>query len=76
LKQNFTVLLKEKHQKLSSYERMLQTLSPKSVLNRGFAIIRDNHNNLVKSSHNIGDGQEISIEFAQNDKLDAIAKKG
>ncbi|MEM6812335.1 MAG: exodeoxyribonuclease VII large subunit [Pseudomonadota bacterium] len=73
--QNFSLKIKTNQQKLASYERILQSLSPKSILNRGFAIVYDSDGKLLKNSHSVGEGQDISIEFANEDKLDATVKK-
>ncbi|MEM8833765.1 MAG: exodeoxyribonuclease VII large subunit [Pseudomonadota bacterium] len=65
-------LIDLKRQKIDSLERMLISLSPKSVLKRGFAIIYDKDGKIAKNSQNIGEGQEITVEFAEKDRLKAV----
>ncbi|MGB7432344.1 MAG: exodeoxyribonuclease VII large subunit [Ahrensia sp.] len=50
-------------------QRLLQTLSYKSVLERGFALVRDEAGNAVRASKGIKTGQMLDIEFAGDDRL-------
>lgn len=67
--------LGEQKAKLSSLERMLSSLSPKGVLDRGYALVYDGAGNLVRETKSLTDGQDIRIEFANNDKIAAKAGK-
>ena len=62
---NFPIIIQNhlvlKKQGLGHVGQMLQSLSYKSVLSRGYAIVRDKDNNIVSGS---GQGQPASIEFA------------
>lgn len=62
---NFPIIIQNhlvlKKQGLGHVGQMLQSLSYKSVLSRGYAIVRDKNNNIVSGS---GQGQPASIEFA------------
>ncbi|HPF78819.1 MAG TPA: exodeoxyribonuclease VII large subunit [Alphaproteobacteria bacterium] len=71
----FPRMLSDQKAKLDSLSRMLQSLSHQGVLLRGYAIIRDQQGNLIRRSENLVDGQEISIEFADQDKLGAKVQK-
>ena len=51
------------HQLLSLYKR-LQAASPASVLNRGFAIVRDERGKPVSRRAAIKSGQRLSNEFS------------
>jgi exodeoxyribonuclease VII large subunit len=53
----------ESHRLLSLYKR-LQGASPASVLNRGFAIIRDDTGKAVTRRAGVGSGQRLDAEFA------------
>jgi exodeoxyribonuclease VII large subunit len=53
----------ESHRLLSLYKR-LESASPKSVLNRGFAIVRDAKGRPVTRRAGIGSGQRVEAEFA------------
>ncbi|HPD83618.1 MAG: exodeoxyribonuclease VII large subunit [Alphaproteobacteria bacterium] len=69
-------MIADKNKQLISCQRMLDSLSPKGVLNRGYALVYDSKNQLIRGSANISSGQDITIEFANNDKLGAkVAKK-
>ncbi len=62
---NFPIIIQNhlvlKKQGLGHVGQMLQSLSYKSVLSRGYAIVRDKDNNIVSGS---SQGQPASIEFA------------
>jgi exodeoxyribonuclease VII large subunit len=54
---------RESHRLLSLYKR-LESASPKSVLNRGFAIVRDAKGKPITRRAGIGAGQRVEAEFA------------
>ncbi len=62
-------LLKDKNIQLTNHMRMLQSLSPKGVLSRGYAIIRDGEGQLIRGSEGITADQALNIEFHDNDIL-------
>jgi exodeoxyribonuclease VII large subunit len=45
-------------------DRVLQSLSYKNVLKRGFAVVRDEDNKPLTRAAGIGEGRAISVEFA------------
>jgi exodeoxyribonuclease VII large subunit len=49
---------------VSAQDRMLQSLSYKNVLMRGYAVIRDDDNRPVSRANALSTGQGIAIEFA------------
>lgn len=53
----------ESHRLLSLWKR-LQAASPKSVLNRGFVIVRDERGNAVTRRSALNPGQPLAAEFA------------
>lgn len=55
--------LEKRENRLNSYTKLLNALSFRSVLNRGFAVIRDNQGHLVTSRAEIQVGQPAIIEF-------------
>lgn len=63
---NFPMLIKNAEQRLSSLTRMLNSLSFKETLKRGFSVISQN-GNIIKSSKDLASG-EISIEFYDGTK--------
>ena len=68
-------MIEKKKTQISGLERTLNSLSPKGVLDRGYALVYDASGNLQRKSENITEGQDIQIEFAQGDKLAAKAGK-
>jgi exodeoxyribonuclease VII large subunit len=51
--------------KLSSQEQLLRSLSHKSVLERGFALVRDEHGAMIRRAANVKpDAANLEIEFA------------
>ena len=58
-------------QRLVQAGRMLTTLSYKSVLDRGFAVIRGDDGHMIASSKTSKKGSAIQIEFADG-SMDAI----
>lgn len=65
----------QKKTHLDALERMLQGLSPKGVLQRGYALIYDKEGQLQRNSANLSENQDIQIEFSGNDKIAAKAGK-
>ena len=53
-------------------DRMLQSLSYKNVLARGYAVIRDENDRPVSRAEGISQGQAIAIEFADG-RVAAVA---
>lgn len=67
--------LGEKQTQLAGLNRMLQSLSPKGVLDRGYALVYDAAGNLVRNSQMVEENQDITLEFSNNDKLAAKTGK-
>ena len=68
-------MIEKKQTQVKGLERTLNSLSPKGVLDRGYALVYDADGNLQRQSENIAEGQDIQIEFANSDKLAAKAGK-
>ncbi len=68
-------IIQDKNKQIQNFNRMLNSLSPKSVLNRGYALIYDENGKLIRKSADINNNDEIQIEFSQNDRITAQAKK-
>lgn len=49
---------------LAAHERILQSLSYKNVLKRGYAVIRDEDNRTLTRAEAINRGMQVSLEFA------------
>ncbi len=61
--------------RLQSAQRLLESYSYERTLDRGFSVIYDQNNNIVTGAEKLQNDQEITIEFAKNDKLTAKVKK-
>lgn len=57
-------LLDSPRQRLESYHRILETLSFRNVLKRGYSVVRDQNNQLITSSENAKQAQNMRVEFA------------
>jgi exodeoxyribonuclease VII large subunit len=60
---------------LASQDRVLQSLSYKNVLARGYAVIRDADDRPVSLAGNLAAGQPIAIEFADG-RVNAVTTEG
>ncbi|TNM66392.1 exodeoxyribonuclease VII large subunit [Aliirhizobium smilacinae] len=57
---------------LAGQDRVLQSLSYKNVLKRGYAVVRDGEDRPLTRAANVAEGSAISIEFADG-RISAIA---
>ena len=60
---------------LLAQDRMLQSLSYRNVLKRGYALVRDEDGVPVKGAAELGPGRAIAIEFADG-TVDAVTGSG
>jgi exodeoxyribonuclease VII large subunit len=58
------IFLKRERQALTAHDRILQSLSYKNVLKRGYAVIRNEEDQVLSSAAAAGEAGGISIEFA------------
>ena len=58
--------------KLDQYKRILESLSYKSVLSRGYAVIRNNKDAAISSAAQLGSGDAFSVEFSDG-SVSAVA---
>ena len=56
--------------------RLLKTLSYESVLERGFALVRDENDQPVKRAEDVKKGAALTIEFAGRERVGVIATDG
>ena len=56
--------------------RLLKTLSYESVLERGFALVRDENDQPVKRADDVKKGAALTIEFAGRERVGVIATEG
>jgi exodeoxyribonuclease VII large subunit len=56
--------IQQRETRLKYVAQLLNALSYKGVLDRGFALVRDEHGQPLHAAANIGSGQRLNIEFA------------
>ena len=56
--------LERKQARLSAVSQLFDSLNYKSVLERGYALVRDGHGNPIRDPDAIADGQALTLEFA------------
>ena len=61
--------------RLAEAARLLGSLSYESVLERGYALVRDAHGAPLRRSGSVAAGDRLTIQFAGDDRLDVIAGK-
>ncbi|QKV19263.1 exodeoxyribonuclease VII large subunit [Oricola thermophila] len=62
--------------RLDQRERLLRTLSYEAVLDRGFALVRDENDRPVKRAGEVKKGARLTIEFAGRERVGVIAANG
>ncbi len=67
--------LSEQKSRLENAVRMLESLSPKSVLARGYALVYDNNGHLMRDPKTVQEGETLVIEFANEQKIATKAEK-
>ncbi len=68
-------LIKEKKTELMNQQRILDSLSPKGVLSRGYALIYDDNGLIIRNSDSLTHNQKVKIEFDQKDIIDVTVEK-
>ena len=56
--------LEQKRKQLDASSRLLESLSHKGVLARGFALVRDRDGHMVRRAEDVSAGQSLCLEFA------------
>lgn len=64
-------IVKTKEDQLKSLERVLESMSFKRVLDRGFAVARDESGKLITAAAQARPGQKIDLEFRDNGHVGA-----
>ena len=75
LEQTIPRILRDQKNKIDTATRMLDSLSPKGVLSRGYALIYDEAGKIVRKSDAVSNNDHLTIEFKNNDKLTVKADK-
>ena len=58
--------------RLAHLSELLDSYSTEHVLARGYAIVRDTDNNPVTSAKRLRPGDEVALQFANEEKADAV----
>ena len=66
---SFSVTLATNTQKLSAISALLDSYHYKNTLKRGFAIIKDQNNNIIKSTSGMKSGQKLAVEVSDGEKI-------
>jgi exodeoxyribonuclease VII large subunit len=69
------VRLRRERQALAAHDRILQSLSYKNVLKRGYAVIRDENGQPLTRAEQVAAGQALAIQFADGN-IAATAGEG
>jgi exonuclease VII large subunit len=70
LEAKFQSFIKSSKNRLNLSTGILMALSHENVLKRGFAIIKDGNNKLVRSSKSLEKNQRLKVFFSDNDIID------
>lgn len=68
----YSIRLGKSRDRLDGLEKLLKSLSYKDVLARGYALVRDDKGQPVRSASSVGSGDALSIELADG-AIDAVA---
>jgi len=75
LTKTMPVKIRNEQNRLDGLTRMLTSLSPKSVLSRGYALVYDEKGKIIRGADTVSEGANIEIEFDKGEKLGAKAGK-
>lgn len=70
-----TRLFAERQKELKTYGRMLESLSFKSILNRGYVVVLDESGKAITTADKARTGQNVQLQFRDDRKVDAIIGK-
>ncbi|MDX2156575.1 MAG: exodeoxyribonuclease VII large subunit [Hyphomicrobiaceae bacterium] len=74
--QAFSTLLSRRRQRLDAQGQMLASLSYRSVLGRGFAVVRDDTGRAIRSVAGIAHGARIDVEVADGHAQATVVSEG
>jgi exodeoxyribonuclease VII large subunit len=66
----------EKRQRLTGFGKLLDSLSHKSVLQRGFALVSDQSDKLVRASAGLKSGDALKLEFSDGEASVVVGPVG
>lgn len=65
-------MLENYNYKFNQATRMLETLSFKRILDRGFVVVRNNDGKVVIDADKVKNGQQIRLQFKDNKNIEAV----
>ena len=68
--------LLQKRQSLKTHSQLLKSLGYQNVLARGFALVRDDAGEMVRSSSQLSSGDRVNVEFVDGKVLAQIQEEG
>lgn len=74
LQQSLTIKLKRDEQKLASLARQLDAFSPLATLGRGYCLVKNRQEQLIKTSRQLSPGDQVKICFAHDHAIARIEK--
>ncbi|PLX36111.1 MAG: exodeoxyribonuclease VII large subunit [Hyphomicrobiales bacterium] len=75
MEQGMRLRLERARQRFDATAKLMETLSYKNVLKRGFALVRDDAGKPVRAAAGVASGSALEIEFADG-RLDVVAAGG
>ncbi|MCX2723916.1 exodeoxyribonuclease VII large subunit [Roseibium salinum] len=75
LDRSYLARVNQEKARLDGLQKLLKSLSYKDVLARGYAVVRDDGGQPVRSAETVSSGAALSIEFADG-TVDAVAMSG
>lgn len=72
--QGVTGCLNHAGQRLSKQEALLEAISPQSVMQRGFAVVRNQKGEVVRRAGGLQAGQKLNVLFAEGSKNVLVAE--
>ena len=61
-----TQYISKKLDKIISLSKLIESLSYKSIINRGYSVIRNSKNKTIKSKKDVLEDKEINIELSED----------
>jgi exodeoxyribonuclease VII large subunit len=74
LEQSLQPQLQQFQQKIASLARELDAFSPLATLGRGYSLVKNENNELIKSTTQLTTGQKLKIHFMENQALVTVNK--
>ena len=67
--------LTESHANLITFEKVIKSIDPQNVLDRGYSLIANKEGNIIKDSAQINEGEEITAKLAKGSFKAKVDKK-